>query len=482
MGRDSEGRAEPVQIKLRPKGVGIGFSDNDDEEVEVAVLREKSEDYHKMGWNFNVKDEDKETESREKRKHPIESYQRPTERSFEIYEHGQEKEKVDKFEIIDYTNNTSMSMSPPLSDLLRVIASKKKGAKALLVQKQFELDASLRELNRNIEEVRKERENLVQIERENEVKRELNEFISKHGANETELVEICADIKTLTLSQSDWRDKVICSVLIQKQKEYVSNPEMMEMVRNSVSPELYSQIIYHLWWPNVKREDLTVSSLKGWVHLLPDDFLVLFLGNQVLLPRLHYILRSETEDVRQVLDLWEFLVNILGKEGGAFSVLIGEIVAWWNQRIMAVQPKSFKKLLEEFQKDWLDKKLLNSEGISKLKGTWKQRVQRLIQRDLVIDPADQDLLPLECALLSCSSKILTNHSLSLILTEHLIPKLKRTVQNWLQSPQVDYDEVAEWYVAWKEIVPLDLREGEGEGEGELMEGFAQILNVINENI
>ena len=69
-----------------------------------------------------------------------------------------------------------------------------------------------------------------------------------------------------------------------------------------------------------------------------------------------------------------------------------------------------------------------------------------------------------------------------ILTEHLIPKLKRTVQNWLQSPQVDYDEVAEWYVAWKEIVPLDLREGEGEGEGELMEGFAQILNVINENI
>ena len=37
MGRDAEGRAEPVQIKLRPKGVGIGFSDNDDEEDEEKI-------------------------------------------------------------------------------------------------------------------------------------------------------------------------------------------------------------------------------------------------------------------------------------------------------------------------------------------------------------------------------------------------------------------------------------------------------------
>ena len=46
MGKEAEGRAEPVQIKLRPRGVGIGFSDDEQneeasEEEEKRIVKKK---------------------------------------------------------------------------------------------------------------------------------------------------------------------------------------------------------------------------------------------------------------------------------------------------------------------------------------------------------------------------------------------------------------------------------------------------------
>lgn len=401
---------------------------------------------------------------------------------------------IDKYEIIDMTSGGKSVLSFPLSSLLAELAARKKRDRSTLIRKQDELDAALRELNRNIEEVRRERARLAEIERENEMKRRVQEFIGKERSGDIE--EICNDIRTLELtvpSDSELKDKaimtVICPVLKQQQP---LDPDIMKIVKETLTSSLYSRIIYHLWWPVVKRNQFEfpvddfdgwrslIDFLREWAHLLPEDFLISFLGIQVLLPRLHNLLQQENKDDGFIAEIWNFCVNQLKLPT---SLLNDEIVSWFTQRISQVQVKHFQKLLKEFREEWHGKGLFSgADDVKRIKLAWYQRIQRLLQRDLVIDPVDQDLLPLECVLEY--TKAVEDRGvdsemdvIAKLIHDHLIPKLKRCVQSWLRSPQVDYDEVADWYVAWKEIIPEKLRE-----KPVLLEGFAQILGVINENI
>ncbi len=480
MGKDSEGRAEPVQIKLRPKGVGIGFSDNEEEggenEEEISVKVEREVEREK---GFTVRQD-----FRENRKQTTGhvSYSPP---SYEVTA-SDPFSFTDKVEIIDMTSRGGTSKPAPLSSLLSELTAKKKRERLLLARKQEELDAALRELKRNIEEVQRERVRLTGMDYENEIKREMRSFIDADHEN---IESVCKNVKQRT--ESELWDKVVASVMVPMLLESdtcILDQDKMIKIKENVSESLYSQIIYHIWWPSVKRshfnfdDDSTgwrsvIALLKDWAHLLLDDFLVSFLGNQILIPRLHNSLQSDhfseqDRGMMVIFEIWDFFSNYLRLP----NILSGEIVSWTTQRIQSIQVKRFQSLLEEFQGA---KKLFSSDDLKRIEGAWRLRAQRLLQRDLIIDPADQDLLPLECFL---KYKELVYGDLKddivIMLSEYLIPKLKRCVQSWLKSPQVDYEEVAEWYVAWKEIIPEDLRED----DSMLMVGFAQILETINENI
>jgi hypothetical protein len=42
-------------------------------------------------------------------------------------------------------------------------------------------------------------------------------------------------------------------------------------------------------------------------------------------------------------------------------------------------------------------------------------------------------------------------------TTEFFPRWLGTLREWLAQPQPDYDEVAQWYLAWKAALPADLR-------------------------
>lgn len=210
--------------------------------------------------------------------------------------------------------------------------------------------------------------------------------------------------------------------------------------------------------------------LRDWAPVLPDEFLVLFIGNQVLIPRVHSLLLSDSVDDQTIGNVWGFMVEL--KFTQVISVLNNELITWLTDRIVKVQPtpKSFIKLLKEFTVNW--------KGID-LESAWLKRCERLLQRDLIIDPSDQDLIPIECVLLVQQSGLVSSKRISHSLTINLIPKLRKCVQKWLKSSSVDFEEVADWYVAWKEVFPEELLR---ENEGEFMDGFGEILSAINETI
>lgn len=412
-----------------------------------------------------------------KRHHKIINQQ---ERDFEI-----EEQVISEFKIIDMQKQ---DQTFALSSILKEISINKRREKAVIGSFQNELDSSLRQLKRNIEEVEKERRKLMEIEAENEKKRLVKEFIDKKEEFRTNFDLLCEELNEI--DQENTKIVLVVLIPILREDEIILNVERMEKLKKVLNPEIYLQIIYHLWWPLIRRssnfsasvEDEeswkeSIAILEIWSNLLPNNFLNLFIGNQILIPRLHSLLSSSSHEhiIKQV---WEFLKCKLKIP---LLVLKGEIVSWLAERISRVQIKNenFENFVKEFVEEWQGKRLIPSEDLKKLKETcWLQRSLKLLQRDLVIDPADQDLLPLKCAFLVYKSGIIAKSQMIQLLIDNLIPKLKRCVVIWLKSPQVDFEEVAEWYVAWKDLMPSEFMEE----DGLLIEGFAEILNVINDSL
>lgn len=475
MGKDAEGRAEPVKIKLRPKGVGIGFSDDEPEP--------ESEEEEERPVKTRVKVENVA------KQHSVEvpplkrQHHSSNENDFEIEE--QQVRIGAEVKIIDMQRP---DQTFALSSILKEISINKRREKAELGSLQNELESSLRQLKRNIEEVEKERNRLIEIETKNEKKRCLKEFIDGKEEFRNNFDLLCTRLTSIDQTEIV---NVLIPILKENESEIILNIEKMEKLKSVLNPEIYSQIIFYLWWPlmrskfssSIEDEETwkeSIGILKIWSNLLPTDFLFLFIGNQILIPRLHTLLsiNTNTTNADIIILVWEFLKCKLEIP---LDVLKGDIFTWLAERISktSIKNNKFECLVEEFVKEWQGKRLIPSEDLKKLKETsWIQRTQKLLQRDLIIDPADQDLLPLECTFLVYKSEIISKPQIIQLLTDHLIPKLKRCVQIWLKSPDVDFEEVAEWYVAWKDLMPGELIEE----ASPLINGFAEILNVINDSL
>ena len=457
-----------MQIKLRPKGVGIGFSDDEEEE-------EKEEKYF----------DDKDVVKTNNRVQKVETVApgRVTagnglgnEEKVEIHEMTFEKTQT---RIIDMTRRTQTTehSPPPLASFLADLTALKRKEQSVLNQKQFELESALRQLERNIEEVERERARVAEIQKRNEINRIVGEFISCDFSDN--FGSLCEEIRRLPL-QDELVERAVISVLIPILQSSEVSLERMENLRRVLPDRLYTQIIYNLWWPSIRHPHFTapiensddwqgvIDVLSTWASILPDDFLVSFIGNQILIPRIHSLLSCDSADAGLIVKVWRFLLEL--KFNDVIQILEKELITWLNDRIVKIQLKSFEGLLKEFEANWVG---------NGFETAWLKRCERLLQRDLIIDPSDQDLLPIECILTLNQSKFVPRTKLVHVLTINLIPKLKKCVQKWLISPSVDFEEVADWYVAWKDLFPPDLL---AENEGELMNGFGEILAVINDQL
>lgn len=74
-----------------------------------------------------------------------------------------------------------------------------------------------------------------------------------------------------------------------------------------------------------------------------------------------------------------------------------------------------------------------------------------LKRVFVVDVANQEIEPLMNVLEWTGT--LSLPCLSELLRLGLFPKLEETLHSWMTSESVDYVEVADWYLAWKSILP-----------------------------
>ena len=78
-----------------------------------------------------------------------------------------------------------------------------------------------------------------------------------------------------------------------------------------------------------------------------------------------------------------------------------------------------------------------------------------LAENLIIDPSDQDLIPLEQALKW--TPFFSTSTIAQLLVAEFFPKWHSTLHLWLTSSP-NYDEIREWFLWWKEQLPAEINE------------------------
>ena len=300
--------------------------------------------------------------------------------------------KVKKVEIIDMQRTKTKDI--PLSNLLSEISLERRKEKSLLHQKEFQLESNLKALKRNLEEVERERNKMEILKQENELKLEIKRFLA---VSFDDIDVFCEEISKLIIKSKSF-DKVPSSLelinnsilsvvvpiynekLVESDKDIIESDELLNFTRKlkiTLPEEIYLQIIYHVWWPVARQPHFTtpiddfegwrgvIRILEKWILLLPENFLKTFIGNQILIPRLHSLLQcinpqytySDAENKNScnviVAEVWGILkFKIKLPEEVLEITLKVEILNWLKQRILTVSLKQFEGLVEEFDLIW----------------------------------------------------------------------------------------------------------------------------------
>lgn len=99
-------------------------------------------------------------------------------------------------------------------------------------------------------------------------------------------------------------------------------------------------------------------------------------------------------------------------------------------------------------------------------------LSRFLERTLVIDPADQELGPLLAVLAWADD--LPAAFMGAVLRAGLFAKLRRTLHAWMAADP-DFDEVSQWYEAWRAVLPEPLQ-----SSPLVQQEYARLLVMINE--
>lgn len=115
---------------------------------------------------------------------------------------------------------------------------------------------------------------------------------------------------------------------------------------------------------------------------------------------------------------------------------------------------------------WSPSDLTAAAALTPWKRVWKPAAMRtlleacvlpkleLILSSLTINPAAQDVLPVQAVL--AWSSLLPPDCLAALLSGCLMPTWHFTLQKWLRSSSVSLAEVAQWYQGWRALIPDSL--------------------------
>lgn len=101
------------------------------------------------------------------------------------------------------------------------------------------------------------------------------------------------------------------------------------------------------------------------------------------------------------------------------------------------------------------------------------RLASHLRHNFTVNPADQDLKPLENVL--AWSPYFRPSTMAKLLEEEWFPKWIDVLWMWLRSEGVDFGEVQQWYLFWQDVVPKDVA-----ATTTVKEAFRRGLDLVND--
>jgi tuftelin-interacting protein 11 len=479
LGKDETGIAEPLEVKLRPRGVGLGFAAEDEQQKAKNEEMRAGRGAAKTNDQEDARMEALQQFQQRGRKAAVPLKRRarspepePEELAFVVKDSVTDPSQTPA-PVIDMTSPAATC----LKELLYNLAVLKRLASEALAANERSLKSARSQLARNSEQLQMDEAKRTEIEAEIENRRRLRALVGKYRlqnaldtGNREFWAELGGDLNTalLTCKRSEKMATAIAlsiaSPLFQRAclDDEVACLASQELGRQNLPSSLYCHLIYSCWWPVYRaRFACSIDDPEGWsealklfdrwLPLLPGDFVSGLLVRQILLPRLHAKLQSTNSSCDpwpySTLFAWLERLKQVSLEG--FEALSDDLEAWLQAELQRPWTEATVALVAELNERV--HRLSSEETLRAFEAVLYSRLAGLVDRQLVINPAAQDPLLLEVYLLPLVP-LLPSSKAGRLLLRHVLPKLKMALLTWLAVAECDYEEVATWYLVWKDVL------------------------------
>lgn len=232
-----------------------------------------------------------------------------------------------------------------------------------------------------------------------------------------------------------------------------SKPSSSSLTRPTLTMSPYESTLYSLWLPPVrsaisnswdpKDPEGAIRLLEAWAPPLLPRFMHRDVCEQLIIPKLRRALDSWRPRVDPVrvhtwLHPWLHLLPRASLDD-LFIAIRHKLSLQLTSGHWQPSDTSAISLLTPWKDVWREEEMTRM-----LDEAIVPRLAQLLEEDLIIDPANQEMYPIHCIL--PWSVLLPSSSLALLFSRSFFPKWLSTLEAWLISPDSDYEEIIQWYV------------------------------------
>jgi tuftelin-interacting protein 11 len=500
LGKEGSGIVAPIEVSMRSKGTGLGFVD----EKPISLRYSTSSPSPASAASKSPFDQ-----AWRKKQQPVD---RPTPDAMEFDELRIDSSKQTK--IIDMTgknayadsDNFGIVKQEPFGELIANIESLIKQTN-ISIEKNKKLYDEEQKRIQNIVIERERKEALLRTQADELEKKQKLQTLYKEISFESR------NVKALLLNEqsANW-DSLLergrALALLFKESRDV---ELCRVFLSAFAAPI--QIAIRSWNPINDPEGLLnvfKSAQDIWAFLDKEELDFINPGDQLLeqlwLPPVRSYLASSFDphnpEILPMLLVWSSVMSERLKDSLLNMFVLkkidtivdeasdlSELHQWLPAWKPLLKPDNFamvrRKVLKEFDK-W--KPSDPASGIL-IYNQWKDflpafemdvvanraivpKLTAYLKRIFVVDVANQEIEPLMNVLEWADTLPLP--CLSELLRLGLFPKLEETLHSWMTSETVDYVEVADWYLAWKSILPDTLTSYKS-----IKQDFARLLFIMD---
>ncbi|KAK0547848.1 hypothetical protein OC845_003870 [Tilletia horrida] len=317
--------------------------------------------------------------------------------------------------------------------------------------------------------------------------------VQKYSLDEAVVGSVAPILKNMLRHWDPIRQPALTTIHLSRWQD-VLQPERLGLPISEKQPKLketlmspYETLMWKLWMPPVRSAinnrwdpstDPTapLNLFEVWTPLLPK-FILENVVAQLLLPKLTKAVAdwtpswkrrghhhsSASVELHQILFPW---LPILGDR-------LDELVSESKRRIKSML-KSWKVALPmpPHLSEW--KQVIDAnEWDSMLLTNIVPKLSARVRDDFEVNPGDQDIKPLEDVLEW--RHVVRKSVMSRMLEVEFFGKWLRLLHMWLIQPEMEFEEVAQWYAFWKSWFPADVAELPG-----IIHGFQKGMKLIDD--